>query len=50
MQHANRLLYGRAATPQEETLALEFLAADPETGWQQYCQVLLASNELLYLD
>ena len=50
IQRACRLLYGRAATATEERLALNFLKADPENGWQHYGQVLLASNELLYLD
>ena len=50
IQRACRLLYGRAATATEEQLALDFLKADPESGWQHYGQVLLASNELLYLD
>ena len=50
IQRACRLLYGRAATATEEQLALNFLKADPENGWQYYGQVLLASNELLYLD
>jgi hypothetical protein len=50
IQRASRLLYGRAASVEEEQLAVAFLNADPNTGWQQYCQVLLASNELLYLD
>ena len=53
IEHAYSLIYGRAITEQEQKLALEFLSAESEdrkAAWQQYCQVLLASNELLYLD
>ncbi len=50
IHRASHLLFGRAASLGEERLALDFLHADPDTGWQQYCQALLASNELLYLD
>ena len=53
IERAYSLIYGRAITEQEQKLALEFLSAesaDPKAAWQQYCQVLLASNELLYLD
>jgi hypothetical protein len=42
-----RLLYGRAATAMEERLGVEFLH---EAAWEQYAQVLLASNEFLYVD
>jgi hypothetical protein len=42
-----RLLYGRSATAMEERLGLAFLG---EAAWEQYAQVLLASNEFLYVD
>ncbi len=44
-------LFGRAATPVEVQLAEEFLQqADAATRWRQYAHVLLASNELQYVD
>jgi hypothetical protein len=53
IQWAYRLVYGREATGEEIRLAEDFLAvADDQraTRWTQYAQVLLASNELLFLD
>jgi hypothetical protein len=49
---AYRLLYGRAATARERQLGLAFLARgdDHEGRWQQYAHVLLAANEMLFLD
>ncbi len=52
---AYRVAYGRAPEPAELDLAVKFLArpAKPDdklTRWQQYAQVLLASNELMYVD
>jgi hypothetical protein len=47
------LLYGRPPERGETQLALEFLGK-PETPemprWEQYAQMLLASNEMLYVD
>ena len=48
-----RLLFGREPAQAETRLALEFLAgpAGPEMSrWEQYAQLLLASNEMLYVD
>jgi hypothetical protein len=53
VERAYQLLYGRPATAAETRLALEFLgrAETPEMPrWQQYAQMLLAANEMLYLD
>jgi hypothetical protein len=52
---AYRIAYGRAPEKAEVELALKFLklptkADDKLTRWQQYAQVLLASNELMYVD
>ena len=51
---AYRQLFGRDPEPEEMKLGLAFLESVPSggamTAWQQYAQVLLASNELLYLD
>jgi mono/diheme cytochrome c family protein len=50
------LLYGRPATEQELHLGLSFLTAPSSTGnqslsrWEQYAQVLLSTNEFLYVD
>ena len=53
VRKAYRLLYGREADERETRLALEFLGKPPApemTRWEQYAQLLLASNEMLYLD
>jgi hypothetical protein len=47
---AYRKLYGRAATPRETQLGLEFLAKGGDTAWPLYAQALLSSNELLFVD
>jgi len=45
-----RLLYGREPTANELQLGRAFLAdANPKT-WKQYAQVLLGSNEFVYID
>ncbi len=51
VQRAYRLLYGRAATEAQVKLAVDFLGDKPNaTAWQQYAQVLLGSNEFLFVD
>jgi hypothetical protein len=63
VRHAIQLLYGRPATDRDVQLGLDFLAAanspagvqggsgeDSVTKWEQYAQVLLSSNEFLYVD
>jgi hypothetical protein len=52
---AYRLAFGRAPEKAESDLARKFLKMptkpdDRLTRWQQYAQVLLASNELMYVD
>jgi hypothetical protein len=53
IDHAYHLLFARAPTADETRLAVEFLQ-EPEdpamSRWQQYAQILLASNEALYVD
>jgi hypothetical protein len=50
---AYRLLYARAPSEIERNLALQFLHRGTNSDmprWEQYAQVLLASNEMLYVD
>jgi hypothetical protein len=51
---AYQLLYARSPTESEIKLGLSFLKAGPPSAalerWEQYAQVLLASNELIFLD
>ena len=53
VERAYQLLYGRPANSLETKLALEFLgkAETPEMPrWEQYAQMLLAANEMFYVD
>jgi hypothetical protein len=60
IRHAFVLLYGRPASLRELHLGVDFLAAQrtqrPNQGptvltpWEQYAQVLLSTNEFLYVD
>jgi hypothetical protein len=53
IERAYELLFSRAPTEEETRLALKFFDVPEEKRelrWSQYAQVLLASNELLYLD
>lgn len=50
IRRAYRLLFGRLATDTEVRLAIEFLRPGSEALWQQYAQVLLGSNEFLFVD
>jgi len=56
VRRAYQLLFGRPATDGQVRVALEFLAAggdDPvarEGFWRQYAQVLLGSNEFMFVD
>jgi hypothetical protein len=53
LHHAYRLLFGREPEGTELKLALEFLRKPGTPGmsrWEQYAQLLLASNEMLYVD
>jgi len=55
IERAYVLLFGRVPTEQEQQLGLDFLDGDPKeedlklTRWQRYAQVLLGSNELMYV-
>jgi hypothetical protein len=52
IQRAYRVLFGRPPTGAEEQLGLGFLTGDPDAGArrQQYAHVLLAANEMWYID
>src|SRR5262249_7525545 len=53
VRRAYLLLYGRAATEKQVTLAVDFLPdSGPENDalWQQFAQALLGSNEFLFID
>jgi len=53
IERAYQLVFGRAPDRAERAAALEFLRKPDEgsmTRWQQFAQVLLASNEMLYVD
>ena len=46
---AYRLLFGRAPSKQERAATLAFLSSH-ENAWPQLAQVLMSSNEFLYVD
>jgi len=53
--YAYRVAFNRAPSNREKVLALTFVQSMPTneeklTRWQQYAQVLLASNEMMYVD
>jgi hypothetical protein len=53
IRRAYRFLFGRDPQPAEERVALNFLSKPEDsdfTRWQQYAQVLFASNEFSYVD
>ena len=51
-----RLLYGREATAAEVSLGKEFVAQEDSSGtgklspWEKYAQVLMESNEFVFVD
>jgi len=50
IQRAYRLLFGRPANEEQVELGQVFLAEGGEGAWAQYAQVLIGSNEFLYVD
>jgi hypothetical protein len=61
IQQVYRILYGRAPTPSELQLGIEFLtknpdqpgetiAGSPSIAWRQYARVLLSSNEFEFVN
>ena len=47
---AYRWLFGRPATEKELELGQQFVQDQSNESWQQYAQVLLGSNEFLFID
>ena len=52
VERAYQLLYGRRGTETEVRLGLTYLEQETATpeSWKQYAQVLLAANEMMFLD
>ncbi len=50
IQFAYRSLFGRSPRDSEMQLGLRFVEAATNEAWQQYAQVLLGSNEFLFVD
>ena len=52
MNRAYERLYSRPATAEEIALGQAFLETAPagSAGWEQYAQMLLAANEMMYVD
>jgi hypothetical protein len=52
VQRAYELLFARPATDEELAIGEEFIAGAPnrEQGWNEYAQLLLASNEFFYVE
>jgi hypothetical protein len=50
IEHAYALLFGRAPTPMEAEIGRRLLGDGDETAWAAYAQVLLCSNEMIYID
>jgi hypothetical protein len=49
-RRAYLLLYGRPPTEGQVRLAVEFLKSGNDTVWEEYAQVLLGSNEFMFVD
>jgi hypothetical protein len=52
IERAYRLLYSRSPGPREIEIGLKYLSVsgDREKGWRQYAHVLLAANEMMFVD
>ena len=52
IEHGYQLLFGREPLREEVKLGLQFVrsAEEQDSAWQQYAQVLLGSNEMIYVD
>jgi hypothetical protein len=48
---AYRLAYGRPPTEKEERIGRERIGGSPDmAAWTSYCEVLLCTNELIFVD
>ncbi len=47
---AYQLAFGRQPKPAEAELGMAFVKPDTDAAWQQYAQVLLDSNEFMFVD
>jgi cytochrome c553 len=47
---AYETLFGRAPTKEEMEIGHKFLKDSDGKAWEQYCQILLCSNEFVYVD
>jgi hypothetical protein len=45
-----RFVLQREPTPDEVTMARNFIAGQTATPWEQFAQVLLLTNEFLFVD
>jgi Protein of unknown function (DUF1553) len=51
IRRLHALALGRPPSPAEVDLARQLLAADGDVDpWERYCQVILSSNEFIYID
>jgi hypothetical protein len=50
VRRAYLLVYGRPPTESQVHVALEFLGSGSDAVWEEYAQVLLGSNEFLFVD
>jgi hypothetical protein len=52
IKQAYELCFSRPPREEEQNLAEEFFGAEPDSLelWTQYAQVLLAANELMFID
>lgn len=48
--NAYKIVFGRLPTTKEYELGAAFVQTNDPAAWQQYCQVLLGSNEFLFID
>jgi hypothetical protein len=49
IREAYRLIFGRAPSSKEIRMGQQFLRETQENAWQKYLQVLLSSNEFMYI-
>ena len=50
IRKAYPLLYGREASEAEVELGLRFLRSKGASGWPEYAQALMSSNEFIFVN